>query len=79
MSGRDGRAPGCRPARAQGPAFPQRRRVTDLDRNAVASLIHLHPGRIGFVEFEWVIFGITRNEDGHRFPRREHTVGHVAF
>jgi hypothetical protein len=55
MSCRGGSALGCRPARVHSPAFPQRRRVTDLDGHAVTLLIHLHPDRIGFVEFERVI------------------------
>jgi len=79
MSGRGGSALGCRPPRVHSPAFPQRGRVTDLDGHAVTLLIHLHPDRIGFVEFERVIFGITRNEDRHRFPRGQHTIPHVAL
>src|SRR5438094_9129442 len=75
-----GRGTGCRPAGAQGPAFPQRRTITDLDRHAVALLVHLHPERIGFVESERLPGGrIKRSEDGRRFTRREDTTAHVAL
>src|SRR5438477_1329598 len=73
-------AGGGRAATAHGPAFTKRRTITDLDRHAVAVLIHLHPERIGLVESERFPGGrIKRSEDGRRFTRREDTTAHVAL
>src|SRR5437867_791975 len=74
-----GRGAGCSSAAAQGPAFAERRAVADLDRDALAALVQFHPKRIGFVERDRIIRVIVRNENVHRFTRREHTTAHVAL
>ena len=75
----DSGAARCRPACAQGPAIPQRRAVTNLDRHAVAVFVHLHPKRIGFVKNKRVIFGIARSKYGHRFTGGEDMTADVAL
>ena len=74
-----GRAARCRPACVQRPALTQRGTVTDFDRNAEALRVHLYPGRIGLVEVEWIVGGIARSEDSHRFPRGQDATIHVAL
>jgi hypothetical protein len=39
---------GCRPASARSPTFVERRTTADLNRDAEAFLIHLHPKRVRF-------------------------------
>jgi hypothetical protein len=77
-TGLDRGAGGGRTAGAQGPAFPQRRAVADLDRQTLALLVHLHPERIGLVESDRLTV-IERSENGHRFTRSEDTTAHVVF
>ena len=65
-----GRTARCRPAACvQRPALTQRGTVTDFNRNAEALRVHLYPERIGLVEVEWIVVGIARSEDSHRFTR----------
>ena len=64
---------------AQSPTFAKRGRITDLDRDVIATGVQFLPERIGSVELKRIAILAVRGEHVPRFARREDMTADIGF